>query len=202
MPWREGSGVEGARVRKFEGAKFRGCEGAGDSMKVVALLARRRVALGFITAVVTLVMAQPTRRSLAVGFAVAVLGEALRIWAAGHLEKSREVTRSGPYRWTRHPLYAGSIVLALGAVIAARSVVVAVLVTVYMGATISAAIATEEAFLRRTFGDTYDRYRESRAEPMRRRFSLERAMRNREYRAALGVAGGFALLALKLLASV
>ena len=171
-------------------------------MNVVALLARRRVALGFITAVITLVMAQPTQRSLASGFVVALLGEALRIWAAGHLEKSREVTRSGPYRWTRHPLYVGSAVLALGAVIAARSVVVAVLVALYMGTTISAAIATEEAFLKRTFGDTYDQYRESRAEPMRRHFSFERAVRNREYRAALGVAGGFALLALKLLASV
>jgi protein-S-isoprenylcysteine O-methyltransferase Ste14 len=171
-------------------------------MTLVAVLARRRVALGFLTAVVTLVMAQPTRRSLAFGYVVALFGEALRMWAAGHLEKSREVTRSGPYRFTRHPLYAGSAVLALGAVIAARSVIVGVLVAVYMGATIAAAIATEEAFLRRTFGDTYDRYRESRAEPMRRRFSLERAMRNREYRAAIGVAGGFALLALKLLASV
>ena len=171
-------------------------------MSIITTLARRRVSLGFLVAIVTLVMAQPTRRSLAIGFAAALAGEALRIWAAGHLEKSREVTRSGPYRLTRHPLYAGSALLALGAVIAARSVIVAVLVAVYMGATISAAVATEEAFLRGAFGDAYDRYRESRAQPMRRRFSLERAVRNREYRAALGVLAGFGLLALKLLASL
>ena len=130
---------------------------------------------------------------------VAALGEAVRVWAAGHLEKSREVTRSGPYRWTRHPLYVGSTIMALGIVIASRSAVVAILAAIYMTSTLTAAIRTEEAFLRRAFGDTYDRYRDSRAEPMRRRFSLARAMRNREYRAAAGLAAGFALLALKVI---
>ena len=171
-------------------------------MRIVDVLARRRVTLGFVSALVTLVLAQPTVRSLAIGFAVALAGEAIRIWAAGHLEKSREVTRSGPYRFTRHPLYAGSVVLAIGAVIAARSVIAGTVVVVYMAATISAAVTTEEAFLRRTFGDTYDRYRASRAEPMQRQFSIERAFRNREYRAAAGVLAGFALLALKLLGSL
>jgi protein-S-isoprenylcysteine O-methyltransferase Ste14 len=171
-------------------------------MTFVNFLARRRVTLGFLTALITLLLAHPTSGALAIGFLVALVGEAVRIWAAGHLEKSREVTRSGPYRWTRHPLYAGSALVALGIVIAAHNPAVAIVAAIYMGATIMAAISTEEAFLRRTFGDTYDRYRESRVEPMRRRFSLARAMRNREYRAAGGVLTGFALLALKLLVSI
>jgi protein-S-isoprenylcysteine O-methyltransferase Ste14 len=169
---------------------------------VLQLLARRRVPLGSVAAVVAFLLARPTVGSLQLGLVVALAGEAIRIWAAGHLEKSREVTRSGPYRWTRHPLYAGSTLMAVGVVIASRSLVVGLVVAVYMVATIGAAIQTEEAFLRRTFGDTYDRYRESRAEPMARRFSVERAMRNREYRAAVGVLAGFALLALKLLAPI
>ena len=123
----------------------------------------------------------------------------MRIWAAGHLEKGREVTRSGPYRLTRHPLYAGSTIMAAGIVIASRSVGAAFLTAVYMVSTLTAAIRTEEAFLSGAFGDAYDRYRESRAEPMPRRFSLARAMRNREYRAAAGLAAGFALLALKVI---
>lgn len=171
-------------------------------MDVIATLARKRVALGFVTALVAVIAARPSPTSLQLGFAVAVAGEALRVWAAGHLEKSREVTRSGPYRWTRHPLYAGSAVIALGVVIAARSIPLALLTSIYMAATIGAAIHTEEAFLRRTFGDIYDRYRESSAAPMARRFSMERAMRNREYRAASGVLVGFALLALKLLVPI
>jgi protein-S-isoprenylcysteine O-methyltransferase Ste14 len=160
-------------------------------------LARRRVPLGLVVAIVTLFIAQPTWVTWRVGLTIAALGEAVRIWAAGHLEKSREVTRSGPYRWSRHPLYAGSTIMALGIVIASRSLIVAMLATIYMATTLTAAIRSEEAFLTRAFGDAYDQYRESRATPMERRFSLARAMRNREYRAAAGLAAGFALLALK-----
>jgi hypothetical protein len=97
----------------------------------------------------------------------------------------------------RHPLYVGSTVVAAGVVIAAWHPVVAVMAAVYMASTLTAAIRTEEAHLRQAFGDTYDRYRESRAEPMTRRFSLRRAVRNREYRACAGLLVGFALLALK-----
>jgi hypothetical protein len=144
---------------------------------------------------------------------VALAGEAIRVWAAGHLEKGREVTSSGPYRWTGHPLYLGSSILALGVVIAAWSVPLAVLAAIYMGTTITAAVRTEEAFLRRTFGDTYDRYQQSRglgdaarsaqeAELSSRRFSVARVMRNREYRAVAGLAIGFALLALKVVVPI
>jgi protein-S-isoprenylcysteine O-methyltransferase Ste14 len=168
-------------------------------VSVSEILARRRVALGWIAVVATIVLARPTWMTWRIGLAIASAGEIVRVWAAGHLEKSREVTRSGPYRWTRHPLYIGSSIMALGIVIAARSGVVAMLAALYMSSTLTAAIRTEEAFLSRAFGDTYDRYRDSRAEPMRRRFSLARAMRNREYRAVAGLAAGFALLALKVI---
>ena len=169
-------------------------------MKVSRALARRRVPLGFVAAAAAVLLARPTPESWLTGLSVALVGEAFRLWAAGHLEKSREVTRSGPYRFTGHPLYVGSSVLALGVVIASRSLVVAAIAAVYMGATIAAAIRTEEAFLRETFGATYDEYRAARAAPMARRFSFARAMRNREYRAGAGLLGGFALLALKMIA--
>ena len=165
--------------------------------RLAEALARRRVTLGFVAALVALLMAQPTWRTWAAGLLVAAVGEAIRIWAAGHLEKGREVTRSGPYRFVGHPLYAGSIVIAGGVVLAARSVTVALLVALYMGVTIAAAIRTEEAALRRAFGAAYDDYRAARGEPMARRFSLARAKRNREYRAVAGLMTGFALLALK-----
>ena len=166
---------------------------------IADLLVRRRVALGFVTAVATAILATPTWDTWLAGLLVAAVGEGLRIWAAGHLEKSREVTQSGPYRWTRHPLYVGSAIMALGIVIASRSVVVALLAAIYVATTIPAAIRAEEAFLRRTFGDAYDRYREARAVAVERRFSFERARRNREYRAVSGLLAGFALLALKIL---
>jgi protein-S-isoprenylcysteine O-methyltransferase Ste14 len=166
------------------------------------LLARWRVTLGFIVAILVIVFAVPTWVSWCLGLFVAIVGEAIRVWAAGHLEKSREVTRSGPYRWTRHPLYLGSSLIAVGVIVAAHSLVVAVAGSVYMVTTIAAAIRTEEAFLTQAFGDTYAQYQRSEAEPMVRRFSLTRARRNREHRAAIGLVGGFALLALKVVLSV
>ena len=166
--------------------------------QLTGLLARRRVPLGFIAAVAAVALAKPTMRSWIAGLTVALVGEAIRVWAAGHLEKSREVTRSGPYRFSRHPLYVGSSVLALGVVLASRSLVVAAIAAIYMVATIAAAIRTEEAFLRQAFGPTYDEYRAARAEPMARRFTVARVIRNREHRAMAGLIIGFALLALKI----
>src|SRR5574341_1314415 len=116
-------------------------EGGGAITRV---LARRRVPLGFLVAVVTLVLSRPTWLSWSVGLAIALAGEYLRIWASGHLEKGREVTRSGPYRFLSHPLYVGSTVIAGGIVLASRTLVVAIAVALYMGVTIVAAIRTEE----------------------------------------------------------
>jgi protein-S-isoprenylcysteine O-methyltransferase Ste14 len=82
--------------------------------RLTAFLVRRRVTLGFVVAAAALLLARPTWKTWSAGLAIACAGEALRIWAAGHLDKSREVTRSGPYRWTRHPLYVGSSIMALG----------------------------------------------------------------------------------------
>ena len=158
------------------------------------MLARMRVALGFVFGVLVLVLAQPTKPSLLVGMSIAAAGEAIRIWAAGHLRKSREVTVSGPYRWVAHPLYVGSSVMGVGLAIASMSIVVAVLIAVYLVATLTAAIKSEEAFLRRTFGEQYDLYksgiaaqRRERSVASRRPFSLEQAIANREYRALSGL---------------
>jgi protein-S-isoprenylcysteine O-methyltransferase Ste14 len=158
-------------------------------------LARRRVALGFLFAIAVVYFAQPTPMSLALGAGVALAGQAFRLWAAGHLEKSREVTTSGPYRFTRHPLYLGSSIMAAGVAVGCRSVVVALVVFAYMFSTIGAAIRSEEAFLRATFGDAYDAYAESRGPRVARRFSWERAWRNKEYRSMAGLALFLAILA-------
>lgn len=155
-------------------------------MSVTRRLARLRVPLGFAFAIVVLWLASPTWRTLAWGLPIAALGELLRLWAAGHLEKSREVTRSGPYRWLRHPLYVGSSLMAVGLAVAAGSVIVAAIVAVYMTTTITAAIVTENAFLRQTFGADYAAWQAGTVPTVERRFSVERAIRNREYRALTG----------------
>jgi protein-S-isoprenylcysteine O-methyltransferase Ste14 len=168
------------------------------SRGLVKTVARRRVALGFVSAAVMLLLARPTWESWSAGLLVATLGECLRIWAAGHLEKGREVTRSGPYRFFGHPLYAGSMLIAIGAAMAARGALPALLAGLYMGVTVAAAIQVEEAQLREAFGTAYDDYLASRAAPMDRPFSVSRVMRNREQRAVAGLVLGFAALALKI----
>lgn len=163
------------------------------------LLARWRVFLGFVFAALVLWLATPTWRSLALGAAIAIAGESLRLWAAGHLEKSREVTRSGPYRFTRHPLYLGSTLLGIGLAVAAYHRVVAIVIVVYLASTLTAAMRSEEAHLRQKFGDDYDAYAEKRAAPMERPFSWARALQNREHHTIAGLLAGLAVLAAKIL---
>jgi protein-S-isoprenylcysteine O-methyltransferase Ste14 len=155
--------------------------------RVLRGIARRRVTIGFVSSALALWLARPCALSLAGGATVAIAGEAIRVWAAGHLEKGREVTASGPYAFTRHPLYLGSTLIGIGVAIASASVVVAVLVIVYLAITLTAAVRTEEAHLTEKFGAAYPAYRQGRAENGRRRFSLSRAIRNREYRAVVGL---------------
>ena len=170
---------------------------------MIGVIARMRVALGFVSGVLVLILANPTGRTLLIGMSIAAVGEAIRIWAAGHLHKSREVTASGPYRFVGHPLYVGSSVMGLGLAIASASIPVAVLIAIYLVTTLTAAIKSEEAFLRRTFGEQYDLYRSGiaakRRDPgaARRRFSLQQAMANREYRAVVGFAIALLLLVWK-----
>ena len=97
--------------------------------------------------------------------------------------------------------------MGAGLAIASASPIAAALIALYLGVTLRAAIRNEEAFLRRTFGDAYDRYRSERVmfearrlqpsavEP--RRFSLAQAMANKEYRALAGLLGAMLLLVLK-----
>jgi hypothetical protein len=162
-------------------------------------LARWRVPLGYGLGLLAFWLADPTSPSLALGAIVGAAGEAVRIWAAGHLEKGREVTTSGPYALTRHPLYLGSSLMGAGFAIAARSLVVAAIVFAYLAVTIYAAVRSEEAHLTEKFGGAYPAYREGRVETAPRQFSFARAWRNREYRALAGFAAVLALLAVRLL---
>jgi protein-S-isoprenylcysteine O-methyltransferase Ste14 len=107
------------------------------------LLARWRVFLGFVFAAVVLWLATPTAQSLLIGALVAIIGESIRLWAAGHLEKSKEVTQSGPYRYTRHPLYLGSSLIGIGMAVIANNLIVAVIVIAYLALTLTAGCAVK-----------------------------------------------------------
>ena len=143
-------------------------------------------------------LAQPTARSLAIGAVVAAIGEAIRIWAAGHLEKGREVTMSGPYAFTRHPLYLGSSLIGIGFAIASASAVAAALVFAYLARDAhrrdSDRGSASDREVRRRVSGVSRRTRGCRARDVS---APARVMRNREYRALLGLVFVLVVLALK-----
>ena len=165
---------------------------------MIRLLARWRVFLGFVFAAIVLWLATPSPQSLAIGAAIAIVGGSVRLWAAGHLEKSKEVTQSGPYRYTRHPLYLGSSLIGIGMAVVANNLIVAAIVIAYLALTLTAAMRSEEAHLREKFGDAYDAYAEKRAPRVERSFSWQRAIYNPEQHTIAGLISGLLLLAAKL----
>ena len=161
------------------------------------LVARARVSAGFLVAAGALWLAQPTWRSLAAGALAAAGGEALRVWAAGHLRKGEEITTSGPYRYLRHPLYCGSAIIGAGFAVAAADPAAAGLVLGYLGISLAAAVRLEEATLREAFGPAFERYVGGAAAASDRRFSRARMVANGERRALAGFVAALGILALK-----
>jgi protein-S-isoprenylcysteine O-methyltransferase Ste14 len=70
---------------------------------------------------VALALARPTPASLAAGLLLGFAGEAVRLWASGHIEKTKALATGGPYAHTRNPLYLGSVVMAAGVAVASAS---------------------------------------------------------------------------------
>jgi protein-S-isoprenylcysteine O-methyltransferase Ste14 len=119
---------------------------------------RWRVRLGYPLAIAVLFFARPQPRSILCGALVGLVGLALRAWAAGYLHKQEVLTVTGPYAYTRNPLYLGSAVLALGVAIATRSWISSLLLGVYFTVFYSIVIRREESELRPRHAENFDRY--------------------------------------------
>src|SRR6202034_1345500 len=121
-------------------------------------IARRvRVPLGFGFAVLYFWLARPTWRLLAVGAIVVAPGLLIRALASGHVRKNESLATSGPYAYTRNPLYLGSLLMGVGFALAARSWWVGVALVVMFLAIYVPVIHDEEAFLRTKFPE-FDEY--------------------------------------------
>jgi protein-S-isoprenylcysteine O-methyltransferase Ste14 len=171
-----------------------------------AQVARRiRVPVGFVAAALYVWLARPTWSSIMYGCAIILPALLLRTAASGHVKKNQEVTTSGPYAYTRNPLYVGSIILVIGFGVASRNLWLALALVVIFIALYLPVIRDEENFLRAQFPE-YDGYaqrvprilpRITPGEPAGK-FSSELYRRHREYNAALGSVGMMILLILKL----
>ncbi|MFQ5582526.1 MAG: methyltransferase family protein [Mariprofundaceae bacterium] len=165
------------------------------------LVLEHRITLSITCAIPALYFIRPTADSMLYGLPFILLGEAVRIWASGHIHKMREVTQTGPYALCRHPLYVGHFLITLGFLVAGHNVWllpagIAVFLLIFMPT-----MQREETMLTGSFGDDYRQYATQvpRFIPQWSRHALGGSFdwslvrQHREMNNIAGLAGGIAL---------
>jgi protein-S-isoprenylcysteine O-methyltransferase Ste14 len=170
---------------------------------------RIRVPLGFVFAIFFLWLARPNLLFMALSLLLVVPGVGLRAYASGYVKKNAELTVTGPYAYTRNPLYLGSMMIAFGFALASRSLWIAIALAVLFAIIYVPVIKGEEQFLRAKFPE-FDGYaaRVPRLLPRPWQqvarlgdgggFSAALYRRHREYNALIGAVAIYAALALRL----
>ena len=175
-----------------------------------SIIQRFRVPLGFVFTAIFLFFASPTPLTLIIGAIVAVIGLLIRAWSSGHIRKNKTLAISGPYAYTRNPLYVGSFIMGLGFTIAAGVWWLAILFAIFFLGIYLPVMRTEAQELTAIFGEDFAKYAE--AVPLfiprltaykdenssPNKFEMELYLKYREYRAAIGVALALGVLILKL----
>jgi protein-S-isoprenylcysteine O-methyltransferase Ste14 len=173
-------------------------------------IARRiRVPMGFLFAVAYIQLAHPTFRSIFTGGCISLIGLVVRAFASGHVTKNEQLTTSGPYAYTRNPLYFGSLVLAAGFAFASQSWWIALIAATMFFAIYVPVIRSEEAFLRSRFPEfeeyarhvprLFPRLRLHQSSPTS--FSWDLYWKHREYNAAIGAAFMIGAMTIKVILS-
>lgn len=168
---------------------------------------RSRVPLGFVLAAVYLWLANPLAVSLLFSTLFIVPGLLIRALASGHVEKNQRLATTGPYAYTRNPLYLGSFIIASGFALAARSLWIVPILIAMFAAIYMPVIRAEEAYLAQHFPEFAEYARRvPRLAPnpnppgkQRWEFSWDLYKKHREYNATLGSVAIMAALILKLL---
>ncbi len=173
---------------------------------------RWRVRAALLAFLVCLVLAKPTWKSVAIGAAVSLVGLLLRAWASGHLRKEKELAVSGPYRFSRNPLYLGNLILGLSLAVGAHSLPVLIIFILYFLVFYPVIILAERERMKRFFPEKYAEYVRrvpiffpwrwpARAQNAAR-FDWRLYKKNREYRALLGGAVYWLILSARIILKV
>ena len=175
-------------------------------MSISKTFQKIRVTAGYIFTVIFLVFCRPTTEMMIVGFAVAVIGLLIRAWACGHLRKGPALDVSGPYGYTRNPLYLGSLLITVGFGVASGVWWLALIAVIFFASIYWPVINVETIELAEVIGDEYREYasnvpvflpRTSRWKKSARRFDFQLYLKNREYNAAIGVLAAAVFLVIK-----
>ncbi len=169
---------------------------------------RWRVPLGFLCAAIFLLLARPRPSTLLAGSVVSLFGLFLRAWSAGHIRKNDKLATSGPYAYTRNPLYLGSFFLGLGFTIGSGRWFLGVLFAALFLGIYFPVMRVESRTMQQLFGEAFSNYAAAvplffprftpyRSREPKVRFDRGLYFRYREYEAALGLLFAWGLLAVK-----
>jgi len=156
-----------------------------------------------------IIFSRPAQTSLLAGVGISLLGLFIRAWASGHLKKEKELTISGPYQYTRNPLYLGNFILGIGLVVGSYSWLVLVTFIAYFLLFYPPVIKRERERMKELFAEKYEDYKKKvpsffpslKPYPCsgNNKFSFSLYKKNKEYRALIGTAVFWIIMAAKLL---
>ncbi|MDD8014570.1 MAG: isoprenylcysteine carboxylmethyltransferase family protein [Acidobacteriota bacterium] len=179
-----------------------------NDKRLIDIIYPWRVRSGTFLIAAIILLAKPTWKSVACGAAITLFGLVIRTWAAGHLRKEKELAVSGPYQYTRNPLYLGNFFLVAGIGAGACSWWVAGLLAAYFLTFYPLIIRKEVERMRELFPAKYEAYKKmvplffptlkTRSEAKGPAFSWTLYRKNKEYRALAGVAGYWIIMILKI----
>lgn len=112
--------------------------------------------------VVMVIFSGPTTASLIIGFALALMGEMIRLWGVSYAGSETRTTgsvggthlvTSGPYAYVRNPLYIGNIFMYVGIGIMSNALMpyLPLVALGYFSFQYSAIVSLEEGYLSSTF---------------------------------------------------
>jgi protein-S-isoprenylcysteine O-methyltransferase Ste14 len=170
------------------------------------LLQRIRVTSGYVFAAIFIIFCRPSAQFLAIGVCITIVGLIIRAWACGHLRKTSELDTSGPYAYTRNPLYLGSFLITAGFAVASGVWWLGLLSIIFFLGIYLPVMNVEKRELEEVLGDEYRTYVAGvpvffpRLTPWKksdRKFDFQLYLKNGEYSAAIGVLLTAAILLIK-----
>jgi len=172
------------------------------------IIYRWRVRAGFIGIILVVILSKPNWISFFSGLSVCFMGLLLRTWASGHLRKEKDLIVSGPYQYSRNPLYLGNLILGISVVITSYSWAVLAIFTIYFLLFYPPVIKREMERMKALFPEKYKTYKKKvplffpslkPARPTEKiKFSWKLYKKNREYRAPTGAAVFWLIMAVKI----
>lgn len=159
-------------------------------------IAEKRTVFHLLFPLFCLLFSKPTSNGLLIGVCLVIIGESIRLLSAGYIIKNELLTTSGPYAYTRNPLYFGSFLIGLGICFLSGLPKIVLPIYLFLFALIYIpTIKSEEVFLIKKFGNEYLIYKNSvsvflpipwkKAISSKGRFSWSRVRENMELRSLM-----------------